>query len=79
MKLLSEVQEATGVALVGFVMDSASANRSAMMLEEDATLPPLINVACVSHTADEGFQQEHGLSGAAVYNGCEDIDCVQQQ
>jgi Protein of unknown function (DUF 659) len=49
--IISEVTEATGASVAGFVMDSASANRSALAkLEADPELGPLVNLPCVAHT-----------------------------
>jgi hAT family C-terminal dimerisation region len=51
-QLITDIQAhcpATGIA--GFVMDSASANRSAMdQLHEDGTLAPMVNLQCAAHT-----------------------------
>jgi hypothetical protein len=46
--LMEELRTATGVNVLGFVMDSASANRSALsLLQHD--FPKLVNLPCISH------------------------------
>jgi hypothetical protein len=50
--LLAEIKEhAPSTAVSGFVMDSASANRTAMAeLDKDAEVPPMVNLPCAAHT-----------------------------
>jgi hypothetical protein len=51
MEVVNEVLDSTGASVSGFVMDSASANRSAMAnLDADPSVGPLVNLPCVSHT-----------------------------
>jgi hAT family C-terminal dimerisation region len=49
LAVMQDVKVQTGATVSGFVMDSASANRTAMDLME-VEAGPLINLPCVSHT-----------------------------